>query len=122
MVFAVYENSPANGVIVVVPNDVGAFLRNLWRRDLRCEFVRFPVVATAKDVFERVFSSVACIPNSLERRCSGFVLAAIKIRFALVCVDLRSPSAQNRLFHNLALSSQQCFLSVSIIAPPQLRQ
>ena len=87
MVFAVYENSPANGVIIVVPNDVGAFLRNLWRRDLRCEFVRFPVVATAQNIFQSVFCGIVCIPYSLERCCRGAVLAAVKVCFALARVD-----------------------------------
>ena len=57
-----------------------------------CEFVRFPVVATAKDVLEGVFGGVAFIPHGLERRCGRWILATVKAGLALARIDGASAS------------------------------
>ena len=92
MVFAVHEYRPADSVVVIVPDDVGAFLRNLRSGYLCREFVRFPVIATAQDVFQCIFRGIVCIPHGLECCCCRCVFASVKIRFTLTCVDCTAVS------------------------------
>ena len=91
MVFAIDKDGPAYSVFVIVPNDVGAVLRNFRSGDLCGKFVRSPVVRSAKDICESVFGGIVCIPNGLERRGRA-VLASVKECSSSACIDRVSVS------------------------------